>query len=129
MVYSLAFVLKHSSTQYSIHFSLTVGGEEEAVIPGISKGDMDQQIIEYLCKQLRFVNDEQTEQVRQQFYPQFELIQEELGMDIGQVQEAIGDPAKSENLFHSLIVIYKKHSLEDEIDETIFFTDNRVSLS
>lgn len=127
MVYSLAFVLKHSSILYSIHFTLTAGGEEEAVIPGISKRDMDQQIVEYLCKQLKFVNDEQTDQVRQQFYPQFESIQQELGMNFDQVQEAIGDPAKVEGLVAALISIYKNQSSEDEIDETIFFTDNRVN--
>lgn len=126
MAYSLAFVLKHSSNEYSIHFSLTAGGEEEAVIPGISKLDMDQQIMEYLCKQLGFSNDEETEKVRQQFYPQLAVIQKELSSELGQIEEAVQNPAKSERLFKALTGIYKAHSSEDEIDETIFFTDNSV---
>lgn len=126
MVHSLAFVLKYSDEGYTIHFTLMAGGDEEAVIPGISKVDMEPQIVEYLCKQLRFVNDEETEQARQQFYIEFKKIQEELELELQDIVECIGDPAKADKIFQALTTIYKKHSSEDEIDETIFFTDNRV---
>lgn len=128
MVCSLSFALKHSSASHAIHFSLTTAGDEQAVIPGNCKADMGRQITEYVCKLMGIPVEDDIDECMEQLAARVASIELNDSVSLGwTIQARIADPGKVEELQSQLRSKYREHAPEDEIDETVFFTDTRVT--
>lgn len=127
MACSISYALKQSSIKYAIHFSLTTSGTEEAVIPGNCKVDMGKQIIDYVCKLMGIADEEDIYSFMEEFIEQVENLKLEKGLlQDKKIGQRLAEPALLEDLQNVLKLKYKDHTADDEIDETIFFTDTKV---
>lgn len=126
MLSSLSYVLKNSSVDLTIEFLLSEKGEK-AVIPGESKGQLQGQILEYLCKLMNFNCDDETHAARKEFDSNVkELLVGKFGLEEGSLGERMTDSKGVVLLYTRLQDYYEKTIGFDDMDESIFVKESRV---
>ena len=129
MLCSLSYMLKNSSKLLTIEFVISEKGEK-AVIPGEKKYNLQGQILEYLCKLMHFNCDEETQMIKEEIDKKIEaLFCDNFGFDNPGIYDHLSNKKKINIVIKLLETYYRKNLSDEDVDESIFVRESRVTNS